>query len=60
MQALFHPIKTAARVGYVIVAWSLIAQVVLQFFHAGVAVLVHPGDWSSHVASGHVISLPVM
>ncbi len=60
MQALFQPVRFAARIGFVIMAWLLVAFVFVQVFHAGAAVLVNPGDWSSHTNVGHLISLPIM
>lgn len=60
MKTLLESLKTAARIGYVIAAWVLVAMVVVQVFHAGVAVLVRPGDWAPHTSFGSVFSLPVM
>lgn len=53
-------LRAVARTGYVITAWVVVALVLLQVFHAGTAVLVHPGDWRAHTNLGHLISWPVM
>jgi mono/diheme cytochrome c family protein len=60
MQALFQPIKFAARIGFVIMAWVLVALVFVQVFHAGSAVLVRPGNWAAHTNLGHLIPVPIM
>lgn len=60
MKALFQALRSAARIGYVIVASVLVAMVFVQVFHAGVAVLVHPGDWSGHRNFGSLFAMPVM
>lgn len=60
MKSLFEPVRFAARLGFVITAWMLVALVFVQVFYAGAAILVNPGDWSAHTNLGHRMGLPVM
>jgi mono/diheme cytochrome c family protein len=60
VKSLVQLLRTAARVGFVIVAWTLVALVCVQVFHAGYAVLVNPGDWQPHTNLGHMFALPIM
>lgn len=54
MQRPFQRVKSAARSGYVALAWAVVAFVVIQVFYAGVAVLIRPGHWLPHTRFGHL------
>jgi hypothetical protein len=60
MKGLFQAVQAAARMGYAVLAWVLVAMVFVQVFYAGMAVLVNPGDWGSHRSFGSMLSLPIM
>lgn len=59
MKALLGHLQRPARIGFVMAAWVLVVMVFAQVFHAGVAVLVRPGDWSAHTRLGHLFSIPI-
>lgn len=53
-------VRTAARFGFLGMAWLFVAMIFVQVFHAGMAVLATPGMWGAHVQFGHQMSLPLM
>jgi mono/diheme cytochrome c family protein len=57
---VLKPIRTAARMLYVSLAWLLLGLVFTQVFHAGTAILVNSGNWAPHTNLGHLFSLPIL
>jgi|GEM_PF-5434516 len=54
MKALLQPVRLAARVGYLMMTWILVALVFVQVFLAGSAVMVSPGNWAAHAGGTSV------
>lgn len=59
MREKLHTLQGAARYGYLLAAWALLALVIAQVYFAGAAVLASPSYWSVHVNVGHTISMPI-
>lgn len=57
---MVRPVRAVARTGYVIMAWAVVALIFVQVFHAGAAVLVHPGNWGAHTNFGHLLAWPIV